>query len=165
MKKVITIITIILLAFLFTMPSLAEDYDDGYEEGYDIGNEYGYEDGYEEGYGTGYDEGYDEAVFDMSDKDFKTVIENETDIAYSNGYTEGYKKGKKEATPAQTYDDGIQIGYKQATVEYEEKLNNAVEDAKKDNIYNIIISICITAVISFILGLIITSKKKNKNEE
>ena len=165
MKKVITIITIILLAFLFTMPSLAEDYDDGYEEGYDIGNEYGYEDGYEEGYGDGYDDGYNDAVFEISENDFKTVIENETDIAYSNGYTEGYNKGKKDATPAHTYDDGIQAGYKQATEEYKEEINNAVEEAKKDNIYSIITSICITAVISFILGLIITRKKKKKNEE
>ena len=155
MKKVITIITILLFVFILAMPSFAEDYDDGYEEGYDVGNEYGYEDGFEEGYSDGYDDGYDEAVYDMSDKDFKTVIENETDIAYSNGYTEGYKKGKKDATPVHTYDDGLKEGYQKATNEYTEKMNDAIESAKKDNIHSTIIIVSLTAVISFSLGSII----------
>ena len=144
--------TVILMLFSFSFFSFADDFDGGYD--------IGHEDGYDEGYGDGYDDGYNDAVFEISDNDFKTVIENETDIAYSNGYTEGYNKGKKDATPAHTYDDGIQAGYKQATEEYKEEINNAVEEAKKDNIYSIITSICITAVISFFLSFVIIKKKR-----
>ena len=162
MKKVITIITVLLLTFLCSMPSFAEDYDDGYEEGYDIGNESGYADGYDEGYIVGYDEGYDEAVYNMADNDFKAVINNETDIAYSNGYKEGFNNGKKYATPVHTYDDGLKEGYQQAVDEYTNKMNDAVVSAKKDNIGSTIIIVCITAVVSFSLGSIIMKKK---NEE
>ena len=129
MKKVITILTIVLLLSIFLVPSFASDYSKGYKDGEERGIDIGYD--------IGYDDGIDEKRFDA-----KATITNEQFVLFSqyrngnNEYQKGFRSGFRDAY-AISYESGYFDGEDDSLSNYDvtqEETQQIVE--KKSNIVN-----------------------------